>query len=971
MNAHCVALCACAVIVSVGCEPEPPEEPFVRDCEADSECSGGNLCIDGDCVLAECNPALEEGEDRCGADVVDRAGCCRIIDNCNALTRTCVRDPSFVGPGCVDGVASCVSCLDSDDCPNGSDICADGRCHATAGLDECGQEAQCPAGAHCDLVELFCVPDACSRCSPELPGLCCGADEVCDAASDTCIGVDDECTVATEDVDCRPGAVCNATGRCVFCLTNDDCGPGTVCSDDVGGCVGAVSACNTDDDCIALNPILRCIASTCAAPQCTTNEECFDPRESCTNFQCVLPPAVCAAEADEPNNNFASAVALDDVNAVYAGSLCRGDTDFISFPVQPQRRYTVTVTIANDPFGGITASLFNTTGGRESDATFGFASVLPVLGVTGPGETGRFVVGVSAANANQLDTWRYTLTVAEAPAAPEPDCSPAGVINHEPNDSAETATALSSGAALDVSRCGADDVDFFTITVPPQHSVQVVVDNFLNDEGNLNPSLLRGPPPGVAVIGQSPTGTVNSETLIGPEGTVDYLIKVSLATSVGALPSQSYRIVATTLPRPAACDVDVGEDDDAFERARPLSLTTTDGLVAGSVSPLRCNVDDVDHHSFTLPARLGGTLRLTSTQGAGDLALQLLDAAGAVLLTSNGVSGSEAIDLPQALVDVPFVARVSLATTASPNSLAQPYTLSVSSFSAGVCLDDEPTADNTFATARCIGDFDVGTFPCNGPVIPLGGPVLAACAADDTADGCSRSCGSSDVDVYRIGTLAAGRSVTAHLEFDPAAGDLAVAIAKVTNGVASVDAAVGRDLDTDGVVDFEFLTANAPKEHIILVRPQGTLGHEAQLYALAVDVSDACVDDVFDAAGSNATPATATPLRPDPTSGEADIGVDGSICSDDVDVYGLLGLQNEELTWRLVGRPGLRLRVGTAPANLNDPAIPLPGGEVVVDVSGSATLTLVSARVQQLFVTIDDSVAGAGADYALTVDFTP
>jgi hypothetical protein len=102
---------------------------------------------------------------------------------------------------------------------------------------------------------------------------------------------------------------------------------------------------------------------------------------------------------------------------------------------------------------------------------------------------------------------------------------------------------------------------------------------------------------------------------------------------------------------------------------------------------------------------------------------------------------------------------------------------------------------------------------------------------------------------------------------------------------------------------------------------------------------------------------------------------DGTLCSDDVDVYGFLGLQNEELTWRIFGPVGLRLQVGTAPPNLNDPAIPVPGGEVVVDGTGSATLTLTSARVQQLFVTIAGGGAGGGAvaggAYLLTVDFTP
>jgi len=978
MNSR-LSLSLLALLLAAAC-PKPViinPNPGPAVCEDNEQCSAGSLCVGGTCLIASCDPAIE---DLC--DLGDEAKpetCCRVFENCDDVKLECKRDPNAEGIGCPGTEPDCTPCDKGNDCFEelGFDsFCSGGRCFETAGRTECTEDFQCSNGDRCDRSNFFCVPDAggCRFCE-DFPELCCDNGQVCDEGANACIeiDVDDQCTPETAAALCRPDQVCDASGRCVFCIDDEDCGVGTVCNIVQGKCVGAVSACNLDEDCFDINPVLRCIDSTCAAPQCEEDGDCFgDDREVCEGFQCVLPPAVCT-ETDEPNNSPQTATALPDLLTGYGGTLCRGDTDFISFPVQPLKRYTVTVTVATSPFRGITATLFNSTGGRESDATFEFTSSLPVLGVTSPDETGRFVVSVSSAGATEEDSWRYSVTVAEAAASPEPDCSAnaPGVINHEPNNTAATATVLTSGTALDVTRCATNDDDFFKIAVPPQHGVQVIVDNFLNAEGNLNPALLSGPAPGVAVVGQSPTGSANIETLVSPEGVSEYIIKVALGTTVGALPSQSYRIVATTVPRPAACDADLGENDDALADAEPLVLTTTDGLVAGSVSPLRCNPQDIDLRTFTIPARLGGTLRLTSTHSSGDMKLELLSAAGALLLTSNAANGIEAIDLPQALVDVDYVARVSLGSTASPNATAQTYTLSVVTFSAGSCLASEPTADNTFATARCVGAFSPGTFPCNGPVIPVAAAAtLVSCEADDTDDGCYRSCGNSDLDVYRVGTLASGRTVTARLEFDPAEGDLSVEIAKVTNGVPGVAAASARDTDNDGLINFEFLTTNAPKEHIITIRPQGATGHEAQLYALQLGVSDACEADEFDAGANNSNPATATLLREDAAPADVDDSVDATICNGDVaDVYEIFAFTDETITARITGPVGVRLRVGRRPNPLTAPAVTI--AERIIPAGGSIDVTVVSPSVQQLYFTVDRPGGAGAGDYSLVLDYTP
>ena len=582
---------------------DPGVDPGKTSCEDNDQCTLGSLCVAGVCVIASCDPGVE---DLCDFDDTEKPDtCCRAFENCDSTSLKCVRDPVGGGIGCPATEPDCIACEKGNDCfaDLGFDaFCSGGRCFDSDGRTPCTEDFQCSNGDRCDRTNFFCVPDAggCRFCA-DFPELCCSDGQVCDDAENICIDIQDgdQCTPETAAELCRPDQKCDENHRCVFCTADADCGIGTVCNIVAGKCVGAASGCNVDADCADINPVLRCIGSTCTAPQCESDGDCFrDDREVCEGFQCVLPPAVCN-ETDEPNNSLAGATEMANLTAAYGGVLCRGDTDFISFPVEPLKRYTVTVTMATTPFSGITVTLFNSTGGQESNGTFAFTSALPVLGVTSPDETGRFVVGVSSAGATQNDSWRYSVTVSETEASPEPDCSETAQANHEPNDTAVTAKALTLGTALNVTRCSVADDDFFKVSVPPQNGVSVVVDGYLNAEGNINPSLLRGPAPGTAISGQSPTGSANIETLVSPEGPAEFLVKVTLGTTVGALPSQAYRLVATAVPRPATCDADIGEshndpvnlsNDDTFATPQALPLTDTNGLVSGAVDPraLQC-----------------------------------------------------------------------------------------------------------------------------------------------------------------------------------------------------------------------------------------------------------------------------------------------------------------------------------------------------------------------------------------------
>jgi hypothetical protein len=185
---------------------------------------------------------------------------------------------------------------------------------------------------------------------------------------------------------------------------------------------------------------------------------------------------------------------------------------------------------------------------------------------------------------------------------------------------------------------------------------------------------------------------------------------------------------------------------------------------------------------------------------------------------------------------------------------------------------------------------------------------------------------------------------------------------------------VRRDSDRDGVIEFEVTTSGAASEYVVIVKPEGASGHEAQLYALSVDVSGACVPDSNDtSAPGNATPATSTPLRVAPESGEANDVVAASLCggaTSDVDVYELLALSGETITARISGLVGARLRVGRRPANLNNAAVTLEDGEATAGANGIAAVTFTSATFQTLYLSVDRTAAAGVGNYQLTVDYT-
>ena len=976
-------------------QPEPDAGPLIG-CTNDVDCGGaGLLCVAGECRLGQCNPNVEAS---CGIDTApeDRdPACCKFFENCNVLSLSCERDPAAVGIGCPPEDPSCVPCSENTDCVaelGFQSFCSGGRCFSQTGRTDCTQDFQCESDERCDTTEFLCVPDsgACRFCSADFPELCCANDFVCDTASGSCIDArfERECDVAD---DCPVGGdQCDTFGRCVQCVEQGDCGPGTECNAATGLCDSTIGRCTDDRECPASQ---RCINEQCTTPQCTRDSNCSDARQRCESFVCVLPPAVCPTDVNEPNNSLETAHPLTGIAAGYPGVLCRGDVDFVSFPILPSMRYVVTVAVAGGSTTGLRATLLDSQRREESAATFSGANV-QLVGVSGPEESGRFTVSLGNGSNTQRDQWNYTVTITETPALPEADCSAAGVAGQEPNDTFATAITLVPGTPRLLSRCGTNDADFFKIDVPELNGVSVTLDGFDNAEGNLQVQLFKSAAATGSLVATS-TGTSNSEVASAPEGSTTYFAKVSLVSGFGVLSNQIYRLTATAVPRPAACADDVGENDGVPASARPLELTTTAGVLGGTTSAKRCNVQDIDLVRFTVPANRGGSVRVDFTHNEGDIRLDLLKEDGTSLspaLSSNSSSTAnpfEAIDLPILATDQTYLAKIAMAVSTGNPTIGQNWTLKVSTYDAAICIEERD--DGLLANATCVGNFEIAATgassrPCLGNRLlePLE-TTLASCASG-SGPGCGVSCGIADTDSYRIGPLVRDQSVKVTLTYDPALGGQTLQIGRSSSATATTltgpqtirDAVVPTGIITATVL---ISTASAAGDYFALVKPVGAAGHEAQPYALSVEVGAACSKDTFEGTSGNATAGAASLIRPDPVALQDTIVIGATVCSDDVDVYEFIGLRNEQITVTLDDVTGARLRIGVRPAVLTTLPTTISGstagittpvpanGTSLVTASTPASVSFTMTTTKQMYAVVDRSGTTAGVGtYELRID---
>jgi hypothetical protein len=974
----------CCLTVMLGCPgADGPDAGWddgglVRQCASSAECADGFVCAGGACLVGECLPELLDACRQEGGPPEDvEPYCCKRWELCN-FDYTCTADPnSPVG----------FQCEESLDCANPGDFCSGGTCYPSGGRDPCTASFQCPTGQRCDRTVFLCVPDigGCELCD-ELPELCCEADQLCDEETGFCVSVDAECD---GDEDCLPGRTCDPFGRCVQCVTDDDCGPGTSCNEGTGNCISNVFSCETDDDCMAPR-LCAPLTSECVNPQCVGNAQCAaeDPRAECdlNTYTCFLPSADCE-ETDEPNDAQATA-SMMSVGTDYTGTLCRGNTDYVGFPIVGDKRYQVTVSIPDYNGGGLQVGLIAEGGGQLDTDTFStFETDVTVVGVTDPEQTGMFFVRVTGSG-DDADLWNYTISVVESQAPITLDCTDEIANGIEPNDDFAGAYDIMPNTAYTFARCDGGDNDYYRIEVPPQSGLDVTIE-FDDDSGDLALEIFDGMSADDRL--QRSDGVSDVERVEVPEGGTVFWIRVALwSTSATGLDGQAYTLTAALVPRPDVCDDDPDEPgNDGVDGASVLVPNMV-------VQHRQCVPVDVDNHSVTVPANFGGEVTVAFNHFEGDLRLDLYSSDQMLLDSSNISSGANAVEtleLPFSSQEETYIARVRRHTPSG--DVGQPYTISATTYDASTCVASEPLSNNSPAEGRCVGQF-ASTFPCIATrlSLPMNGPDLATCDSAPGTEGCGTLCGASDADWYRVGVLNNGQLLAARLEYDPgdvdagpSPGRMGLALARANPALtAATYVQYEPNIANNGVVQLQVsvpaVAEPYAREYMVVVLPEGNEGFAAQPYSLDISVGAPCVPDAYE---PNADPSQSTGLRTSGTPGVAHAeDVSGTLCSFDTDVYELFGFVGETITATVLGPDGITVDIGSRPTPITDPppvlaaGAPVGGacpidvnldagvvdGGAVADGTNCQQATLVNDEVRQLYLVVhrdEESLDSVGA----------
>jgi hypothetical protein len=653
--------------------------PTQTACTIKDDCATGQVCAGGVCIQGDC-----ETRDQCPKprDQV-----------CNEFFR-CVPDPnSPIRDQCPNGDRDC----------NLGQFCSAGTCYSTGDRTACTRSSQCSNADRCDARAGYCVPNlgGCDRCN-DYPELCCSSDESCSPETGRCQtnshgGI--PCTVATEATDCLGGTSCH-DGYCVQCwieagTTADGgalvrgCGPGTTCNTATGTCVSS-GACESDADC-SIYPGRRCAVATrqCTVPQCVNDSGCLNS-ERCNleTFQCYLPPAVCT-ETDEPNNAMSQATPLSMTSSGgYSGSsiLCRGDQDYLSFPIQSGRRVSVltTVTPALGAYG-MTVALVGPNGAVLSESTLD-SSGRRTLAVNATADGNAFLrIGSGSSTSN--NQWNYTVDVTYSDPL---------LCDTEPGEPNETLASASQSVVVEgtFSRalCSPTDKDNHLFHAGANKRVTVSI----NYDSAVDFSLTL----------QTPTGsTLDSTSYSSPP--------VSLTTTTGATAMDM--VLTVTYPSfsspPADASiytVTITQADPPMCGNGPPHTTSATALAVppGTVTGVACTRDQRDWYRINLAQSSDITASLSFPAGM-DFDLTLYESDGVTTIDSATSGSSVNPELVSGTGLTPGVYYLKVIPfTSTTSDYPAPYSLTITA--PGYCVDDaldDGAGNDTASSAVGLRDF--------------------------------------------------------------------------------------------------------------------------------------------------------------------------------------------------------------------------------------------------------------------------
>jgi len=387
----------------------------------------------------------------------------------------------------------------------------------------------------------------------------------------------------------------------------------------------------------------------------------------------------CRDDGFEENDDAAHASLVSPGN--FDGQVCAGDEDWFAVTLQAGDRIVVDLNLTHAN-GDLNLALLSPS---QQQLAIGNSTTdheqVSATAATG----GRYLVRVFGATAQVKNSYRLTVAV-----TPNTSCAN---DSFEPNDTVPQASTLAAGTQS--AKICPGDSDWFKVAVNSGDTLTVDL-TFTNASGNIDLKLYDGS--GQSLLGSSLGTTDNEHLSYVATASGNLLLQV---LGVGGTVTNTYQIAVTVTPAVVICIDDPFEQNDTAATAAALAAGTYNGKVCGG---------DDDFYTFNL--NVGDTVNavINFTSSNGDLDLQLLNPAGAVVASStSAISNTETVN-HVATVAGRFVLRVF-----GYQGAVNTYQLQLTIVPATpTCRDDALEENDTAATAATLSPGQVAAQICGG-----------------------------------------------------------------------------------------------------------------------------------------------------------------------------------------------------------------------------------------------------------------